>query len=677
MVLLFSGTVVSQDHLLNGHWEFIPEKSSHIDLFGKLDVEIDIHDDEIRIVRIWGTGSRIFRDTFLLADREGKQTSIVGSRVFPTNVFMGMKVGEDQERVCQLDWNPEKLTIHISETFPGMVSQGDKDFMAEHRFDLEPVCNILSYEIIRPSRTEMPIRYLFKKECDYDAYLMNFDSNWNVNGALGNKAACISLQGIVNCDKPNLYFVYPDSWDFRFTPEVKDFLNGQHYYSFKELKSLEEAVKIFKDKIKGYIVWDPEVRTSLIISFTLAGLKDAIVISPEDIPLMEKYEISGIEDFRGDFTGWTDFEIYTWAKDKYWDRCSKEYIVWMGGDAGSKMRPGVADWGIRQKAFFNDLSTKLEDVDEYKLADQLLSEMNEMGMVFGWHSYAKDKERDHVRLSSKHGLRVEGLHTLPNMSFMTHIQATPGFIFKNNHSIDPNKKYFPDKKVYLSCVQTDCLGLGAWTRPGRGAIPYAWEVTMNWIWLAPAMMEYFYSAATPNDYFIGSLSGPGYMYPKAIPPEKMEPILDEAVRLMKLLDLNIFEIMDYSEGATIEGNTEITKDIVEVYRKNMPDVLGFINGYAPAFTFGGTKETPFISYDYYLSPDRPANEAVADLKELANWNSERPYYCLIHVRQWSDISRVEAILDQLGPGFKLVPLDEMMMYIKTENTYTERYLDQK
>ena len=136
-------------------------------------------------------------------------------------------------------------------------------------------------------------------------------------------------------------------------------------------------------------------------------------------------------------------------------------------------------------------------------------------------------------------------------------------------------------------------------------------------------------------------------------------------------------IMDYSEGATIEGNTEIPEEIVKTYRRYMPDVLGFINGYAPSFTFGGTKKTPFISFDYYLSPDRPADEAAADLKELANWNSERPYYCLMHVRQWSDISRVEAILDQLGPDFKLVPLDEMLMYIKSENTFTERYLKQK
>ena len=41
---------------------------------------------------------------------------------------------------------------------------------------------------------------------------------------------------------------------------------------------------------------------------------------------------------------------------------------------------------------------------------------------------------------------------------------------------------------------------------------------MNYTWMAPGMAEYFYSMATPNDYFIGCLSGPGYLYPKAVPP---------------------------------------------------------------------------------------------------------------------------------------------------------------
>jgi len=56
--------------------------------------------------------------------------------------------------------------------------------------------------------------------------------------------------------------------------------------------------------------------------------------------------------------------------------------------------------------------------------------MKPYSFVFGWHSYKKDKERDHVTLTSSYGLRVEGLHTLPNMSFSSQVPATPGFEFK-------------------------------------------------------------------------------------------------------------------------------------------------------------------------------------------------------------------------------------------------------
>jgi len=338
------------------------------------------------------------------------------------------------------------------------------------------------------------------------------------------------------------------------------------------------------------------------------------------------------------------------------------------------MKPGVADWGILKKAFFTDLSTDPEDEEEYALADQILSDMHPFSLVFGWHSYAKDKERDYVTLTSSHGLRVEGLHTLPNMSFISHVPLSPGFEFRNNHHVEPGKLYVPEKKIYIACIQTDCLGLGAWNRPGRGQIPYAWEVTMNWSWLAPAMMEFFYSQATPNDYFIGALSGPGYLYPKAVPPEYLGRLISMAWDLMKDLDLRVFEIMDYSEGATVEGNTELTEKVVDAYYKGMPGAIGFINGYAPSFTFTCRDSRPLISYDYYLSPSRSEEEAAADLKELAEINSIRPYFLLIHVREWSDITRVKSILDRLGQGFEVVPLDVFVKMAGNDFTFKEKVL---
>ena len=672
-VTLFA--VAGSNDAFNGKWIIIKEKSSEIDLYGTLSLEFQQKGDLLTLIHQWGS-RRSFKDTMKLK-LSGKSIQIpVKNRVFPTNVFMGLSMPVGDKKQIKASLRKKGSVLEIEETYFVLGSQGRSKVKDIHTYALGSDPNVLTYTIERSTRgKENRIKYVLKKAGYRNAYFMKLEDNWEIEGKLPTQAMLISLQGLANLNGPNLYFIYPPKWDFRFTPPVFEFLKDKHNYTFKELKTLEQALKAFKDHVNGYVVWDKNVRTSLIVAFTVAGLKKAIVVSEDLIPLVEKYGLKPVQDFRGKFTGKSDYEIYSWAYEKYWDQCSKEYIVWMGGEHGKIMKPGVADWGIYKQAFFNDLSTKESDTLEYQLANKLLSEMKPMSLVFGWHSYKKDKERDHVKLTSKYALRVEGLHTLPNMSFSSQVPATPGFKFENNHHVVPGKTYKPKNKVYISCIQTDCLGLGAWTRPGRGEIPYAWEVTMNWYWLAPAMMEFFYSQATPNDYFIGSLSGPGYMYPKAIPPEYLPEIIDIAYDLMQKMDLNVFEIMDYSEGATVEGNTELTQEVIDAYYKGMPDAIGFVNGYAPAYTFYCKDKRPLISYDYYLSPSRPEDDAVADLQELAAINKNRPYFLLMHVRQWSDITRVKRILDKLGAEFELVPLDIFLKMAGENPTFEKKVLE--
>lgn len=659
---------------LAGSWTLIPAMSAEIGLYRSLSVHISFPKDSIRITHRWG-GSRALEETMALP-ADGTPVSIpFQNRVFPSNVFMGLSrpVGASKRVTASVSGDGRSLTIRESYTIRS--SQGESPLTVVRKFVSKKDAPILTYTVDRSTRTsDTPVTYTLKRSGAREAWFMRLEDNWRIDGDLDKRACMISMQGLVNRAGPLLYFIYPETWDFRFTPDVKTFLESDHYYTFRELRSLKQAFTLFSDRFKGYVVWDKEVRTSLIVAFTIAGLHDAVVVSDELIPLAKAAGLQPVEDLRGRFTGMSDAEIYTWAVERYWDRCSHDMIVWMGGESGALMKPGVADWGIYNRAFFQDLSTKPADRDEYTLASRLLSEMHPMSLVFGWHSYAKDKERDHVTLTSSYGHRVEGLHTLPNMSFSSQVAATPGFTYTNNHTVIPGKRYRPKKKVYIACVQTDCLGLGAWTRPGRGEIPYAWEVTMNWSWLAPAMMEFFYTQATSNDYFIGSLSGPGYIYPKAVPDTLLPRLISTAAGLMHDLDLDVFEIMDYSQGATVEGNTELTGPVVNAYYNGMPKAIGFINGYAPAYTFTCRNGRPLISYDYYLSPERPEAAAAADLKELAAINQKRPYFLLMHVRQWSDISRVKQILDRLGLDFEVVPLDLFLKMAGEQPTFQEHFL---
>ncbi|MEX2191089.1 MAG: GxGYxYP domain-containing protein [Bacteroidota bacterium] len=647
--------------------------SHEIGLYATLSLEIRLDAKSVTVIQRWGT-SRFYVDSVTVTLNGPASQVPVSNRVWPANVFMGlsMPVGGSRRVSATTD---NKGILTIEEQYDIQGSQGASPISVRHSYAVSEGSQVLTYTMTRPTRpSDSPVTFVLKRPGYREAFFTNIKDNWEIEGDLPSNALLISLQGLANTDGPRMYLQYPN-WPFTYVESVFEFYRDKRHFTFTELKTVGDALKQLREHIKGYVVWDKKVRTSLIVAFTVAGLERAIVVSEELIPEAKRAGLKPVEDFRGKFTGKSDAEIYQWAYDRYWERCSRDYIVWLGGEHGSIMKPGVADFGIAQKVFFNDLSSRPTDKLEYGLARKVLSQMNPMAMVMGWHSYAKDLEREHVTLTSSFGLRVEGLHTLPNLSFSSKVPASPGFKFKNNHNLIAGKDYTPKNKVYITAIQTDGIGLGAWLKPGRGEIPYAWEVLMNYVWMAPAMAEYFYTMATPNDYFIGCLSGPGYMYPKAVPPNLLPPLLAKAKEYMDVLDLTVFEIMDYSEGATVEGNSELTRDVVDAYYKAMPDAIGFVNGYAPSHTFAVRNGKPLISYDYYLSPTRPEADAVADLEELAAINKNRPYFLLMHVREWSDIKRVKGILDRLGPEFELIPLDVFLTMAGKNPTFKEKFLE--
>jgi len=661
---------------LLGTWELLPHKSTDIDLYRTIGVELRASGKEIVVVNTWGGKGRNHCDS-VVVKTDGSVTKVpVTSRVFPSNAFMGLMMVVGSEREISASVHSGGKLLKLKEKARVRGSQGPIAMSVERTFALAPDGETMSYTIGRSSRTTgPPMTYVLKREGSSRAYMMKLEDDWAIDGKLSVNAFLISLQGLANLKAPQLYFVYPEKWDFLYTPGVLDYYREKRNYTFIELRTPEQALQTFRGSAKGYVVWDKAVRTSLIVAYTLAGLEEAVVVSEELIPMVEKAGLKPVEDFRGKFTGKSDIEIFTWAYEQYWKRCSRDYVVWLGGEHGKIMKPGVADFGMYKKAFFSDLSCEVVDTAEYALAYKMLSNQKPLSMVLGWHSYAKDKERDYVTLTSQFGLRVEGLHTLPNMSFSCQTPASPGFVWKNNHNVVPGKKYTPENKVYVALVQTDGMGLGAWFKSGRGAIPCSWEVTMNFIWMAPVMLEYFWTTATPNDYFVGGLSGPGYMYPKAIPPDKLPGVVAMTREQTRELDLPVFEFMDYSEGATVEGNTDLTEEVFEAYLKGMPEATGFINGYAPAFTFALREGKPLVSFDYYLSPERPEADAAADLEELAAVNPKRPYFLLIHIREYSDLRRTKNILDRLGRGFEVVPLDLFLKYAAEEPTFEERFRD--
>jgi hypothetical protein len=660
-----------------GSWEFDSKRSSEIGRFGPTRMDLEREGDTLRVIRF--ISRERVRDVIVCRTDGTPTVSAPADKTITETLLSGIRRSLDDQVTITGSIDPSGV-LTIVESCTLRTSQGTYPATISHQFAVEDNGETLRHTVRRSTRQVQPeAHYVYRRARDStgrrSAVCMELGENWELDGDLPLHAALVSLQGVVNRNEPRLYFIYPGDWDFKFTRPVFEFLRNSKGFEFRGLTGLDEALRHFSDQLNGFVIWDPGVRTSLIVAYTIAGLENALVVTEAQLASVQAQGMQEICDLRDVFVGMTDAQIYQWAFERYWDRCSRDYVVWLGGEHGKVMKPGVADWGMYKRAFFTDLSARPGDTEEYALANKLLAGQNPQSYVFGWHSYRKDTEGEHVTLTSSHGLRMEGLHTLPNMSFSSQIPVSPGFEFKNNHTVRDGDECPAANKVYVACIQTDCLGIGAWTEPGRGEIPYSWEVTMNWVWLAPAMMEFFYSQATPEDYFIGALSGPGYMYPGAVPPDILPGHIADAYKLMQKLDLRVFEIMDFSRIRQDGGTPDLSPEIVKEYYAGMPGAIGFVNGYFPAHTFTVENGVPLVSFDYYLSPTRPEEEAEGDIRELAVVNEKRPYFLLIHVRNFSDIRRVVRILDRLPDEFEVIPLDRFLKMAGENWTFSESFAD--
>ncbi|MBP6507220.1 MAG: hypothetical protein KA257_06615 [Opitutaceae bacterium] len=508
-----------------------------------------------------------------------------------------------------------------------------------------------------------------------EAWIIPVANNWELKGKLPVQLMLISLQGLANTDAPRVFIEYPPEWHFHDFIPVKDFYASHYGIKFTRLETPDAALDALGSFAKGYVVWDQNVRASINVALTVAGLERGVVIDESLIPLVEQHGLKKLADFRGQFAGQSDIQIYQWAYDQYWDRCSRDYLIWMGGVAGTVMEPGVADLAIATKAFVTDLSANPKDKEEMVLHRKLLEQVKPTAWIIGWHSYAKDTEGQWVTLTSSYGLKVMGLNSFPNATFMSQIDFSPEFKFTNNNHVTREQTLTAEPKVYLCLVQSDSMGIGAWTEPERGQIPYNWEVGVDGAQWYPGPMEMFVRDKTPNDFFIGGQSG--YMYPMAVPHDKFPGVMQEMNERMPKLEMHTVTIMDHTDRGIPIGYFDLSKRTVDEYYANVPDAIGFINGYAAAHTYDLRNGQAFMSYDYYLDEHRPEVDAVADLNELMRLNPKRPYYLLVHVRESNSIKRVISIINQLAEKPEVVPLDTFLKLAASNQTFKTRYKDER
>ncbi len=129
----------------------------------------------------------------------------------------------------------------------------------------------------------------------------------------------VGLQGLLNRKQPRL-LVLNNGNNREQWPEVM----GLRY---KMENDPYQIIEKYKREIKGLVVYDPKVDATVNLATTLAGLEDALIVSPELAKTLQEkpYRFKVIQDFNGMFAD--KYAAYDYAYQKLLPRCTKRVII--------------------------------------------------------------------------------------------------------------------------------------------------------------------------------------------------------------------------------------------------------------------------------------------------------------------------------------------------------------
>jgi hypothetical protein len=421
--------------------------------------------------------------------------------------------------------------------------------------------------------------------------------------------AVACLQGIINRTAPDLYVLArtnsrPQFWLDLLSKDGR-WLQGR---ARKTIPDLNALAKLAGKRVKGAIIWDPSVPASLNVGTTMAGVRDAIVLSPELADrYLAKWRLPVLNDFRGQFTGAETGsrknDAYRWAIREFLATglCSSHRLCLFEDSFSTRARGDIGyvdtrDWAVSNRAFVFDLSPWGDeppgdepgqrlglDLESYNmiLAETLHQaagkHMTELTGFFAFEKYSelpthrsihKDvpTEWESVWLMSPYNCYQNTISSdCFNQSF--HSQA-PRHPLKQVH---PRELPALEKKSYICILMADYDSAtplydtlpSLWRDAERGTIPLAWGINPSLLETYPDLIAYFYETASPADTFTSDASAAGYMNPNRIRKESLPLFVRHNQQFFREADMTI--------APMVLDQNQPSRDVKDAFQQFAPD----------------------------------------------------------------------------------------------------------
>jgi GxGYxYP putative glycoside hydrolase C-terminal domain/GxGYxYP third domain/GxGYxYP_N second domain len=254
--------------------------------------------------------------------------------------------------------------------------------------------------------------------------------------------------------------------------------------------------------IRGAIVTNPGDPDTINLATTMAGIDDAMVADPSQVPLLQHYGIPVLYSFADQsFTG--PAAAYQWGADHLLPRTTGQDLVLLSPNVAG----GLRDYAVATRSFVFFLTST--DGSQAPLMNQIITARPPGTPILG---YIANESADVADLSSL-GDFLNASDYLDNESDWSATPSPPGL-----RQPPPQGLRADARTVYVSFLVSDGDNAGyaqnrmfdLWHQPDFGTVPEGWTMAPGMVDFAPAMIEWYYRHRPANSEFVAGPSGIGY-----------------------------------------------------------------------------------------------------------------------------------------------------------------------
>ncbi|MHA1734370.1 MAG: GxGYxYP domain-containing protein [Promethearchaeota archaeon] len=451
-----------------------------------------------------------------------------------------------------------------------------------------------------------------------------------------------SVEGVVNKDASRLYLVVSDT-----SSKWLEYLNSTSSgpYSGVELAfdNLSALVDHYQSLgyFQGVVTFDGDDPDEANLASPLAGVYRSLLVPSQvygefggSLPV-----VTNVTAALADCP--SRVAKYRYALEHYYPICNQSAFALFGGDSPGNLRGFIVAndlFTLWQPLYvptdvpngWGAPSLDPDPAEERQLFEEFLADTPADSPVFGYMWPDGANEGVVIKLISEANKYLIPADWVENLPFLDHMELPAGYEFAQNRSA-PTPPL--ENKVYVAGVWSDGDNIQyvygfmrnvLWDSADvpHGQVPTGWTVNPSLYELAPYVLKYFYETATPNDYFLGGLSGKGYC--------KMDYFTDAGARAKFLTESQeLYDLTDITDARIwqLEGSAaEVTR---------FTNVTGIYDGYGGPFQYQQPRVVGGTPIIMSVGVSNDSSAPVEFVRHLSTVNPQRPLFVFFHLHCWT------------------------------------------